>query len=72
MKEEHDVAMKIDEKTYEIVKEQQYRLHALREYLENVNPWETEVDEIEGDVCISVSDFEKWRERLMKILVGVK
>jgi hypothetical protein len=53
------------------VKEQQYRLHALKEYLDTVKPWETEVDEIEDDVCISVGDFETWRERLVKILVGV-
>jgi hypothetical protein len=53
------------------VKEQQYRLLALKEYLDTVKPWETEVDEIEDDVCISVSDFETWRERLVKILVGV-
>jgi hypothetical protein len=66
------VSIKIDEKTYEIVKEQQYRLNALREYLESVDPWETDVDEVKEEVCISVDDFEKWRERLMKILVGVK
>jgi DUF2075 family protein len=69
--DENNIALKIDEKTYEIVKEQQYRLHALKEYLDTVKPWETEVDEIEDEVCISVSDFETWRERLVKILVGV-
>ncbi len=63
---------KIDEQTYEIIKEQQYRIHALKEYLEDVAPWETSVEEIEDEVCISIVDFEKWRERLLKILGGVK
>jgi hypothetical protein len=63
---------KIDEQTYEIIKEQQYRIHALKEYLEDVAPWETSVEEIENEVCISIGDFEKWRERLLKILGGVK
>ncbi len=59
---------KIDEQTYEIIKEQQYRIHALKEYLEDVTPWQTCTEEIEEDVCISISDFEKWRERLLKIM----
>ncbi|GAF95707.1 unnamed protein product [marine sediment metagenome] len=63
---------KIDEQTYEIIKEQQYRIHALKEYLEDVTPWQTCVEEIEDEVCISIGDFEKWRERLLKILGGVK
>ena len=63
---------KIDEQTYEIIKEQQYRIHALKEYLEDVTPWQTSVEEIEEEVCISIGDFEKWRERLLKILGGVK
>jgi len=63
---------KIDEQTYEIIKEQQYRIHALKEYLEDVAPWETSVEEIEDEVCISIGDFKKWRERLLKIMGGVK
>lgn len=63
---------KIDEQTYEIIKEQQYRIHTLKEYLEDVAPWETSVEEIEDEVCISIGDFEKWRERLLKIMGGVK
>lgn len=66
------MARKIDDKAYEIIKEQQYRIHALKEYLDNVTPWKTNVDEIEEEVCITVSDFEKWRERLLKIFGGVK
>jgi hypothetical protein len=63
---------KIDEQTYEIIKEQQYRIHALKEYLEGVTPWQTCVEEIEDEICISIGDFDKWRERLLKILEGVK
>ena len=66
------MARKIDDKAYEIIKEQQYRIHALKEYLENITPWETNVDEIDEEVCISISDFAKWRERLLKIFGGVK
>ena len=40
--------------------------------MEDVSPWESCIEEIKDDVCISISDFEKWRERLLKILGGAK
>ncbi len=65
MDEEVDEMIVIE---YDVVRNQRYVIETAREFVRDVEPWKTDTDEVEDGQCITVEEFRKWRQRLLKIL----
>jgi hypothetical protein len=43
-------------------------IETARDFIKGVEPWKTALEEIEDEACITVEEFNNWRNHLMKIL----
>lgn len=66
MDEKDDKGLMIIE--YEVIRNQRFMIETARDFLLDVNPWKTRKDEVEDELVITVKEFRKWRQRLLKIL----
>ena len=53
---------------YEVIRNQRFMIETARDFIKGVEPWKTALEEVEGEVCITVEEFNNWRNHLMKIL----
>ena len=53
---------------YEVIRNQRFMIETAREFIRDVEPWKTGIDEVEGETCITLVEFTKWRKHLLKIL----
>ena len=53
---------------YEVVRNQRYMLETAREFLRDTDPWTTDRDELDDNLCISIEEFNRWKRKLLKIL----
>ncbi len=65
MTENCDEGGRID---YEVIRNQRFMIETARDFIKGVEPWKTALEEVEGEACITVEEFNNWRNHLMKIL----
>jgi hypothetical protein len=57
-----------DQIDYEVIRNQRFMIATAREFLRDVEPWKTGIDEVGDETCITLEEFNKWRKHLLKIL----
>ena len=57
-----------DQIDYEVIRKQRFMIATAREFLREVEPWKTGIDEVGDETCITLEEFNKWRKHLLKIL----
>lgn len=53
---------------YDVLRNMRYKLETAREFIMDTDPWTTERDELDDNLCITLAEFERWKQKLIKIL----
>jgi len=53
---------------YDVLRNMRYKLETAREFISDTDPWTTERDELDDNLCITLAEFNRWKQKLIKIL----